>query len=123
MRRKFECEVTTANGHKFLIEYDSQMNSKDDAFKATSIIKKVFLCGYPLALGQLREMLVWSELVAAVDNNAIFQWDNFWTQHDLREQTPTLQRQDKINTDNLHPVFKDIFDTLGEVLNPKNNKL
>ena len=72
MIQNWNVEVTTENGNVFFVEYQTLMDSEyNDGFSAGTIIKSVQLKGYYLALGQLRECLVWDELKEAVKHAAI----------------------------------------------------
>ena len=102
MQKQFTCEVHATNGQVFEISYQSTQHSGDKPF---NVIKEVKLCDYVLALGQLRERSVWYELVAAVDNNSIHSWEKYW-------------KQKPLNTDNMHPVFAGIFESIAAATKP-----
>ncbi len=102
MQKTFTCEVHATNGQVFEISYQSTQHKDDKPF---NVIREVKLCDYILSLGQLRERSIWVELVDAVDNNSYHAWEEYW-------------KQKPLNTDNIHPVFADIFDTLANAINP-----
>lgn len=108
MQKQFKCEVHTANGQLFEVTYQSTQVSKEDAFKPINIIREVRFSDYVLSLGQLRERTIWHEIMDAVDNNSYSAWE--------------LYHKEREGNSHVHPVFQDIFDTLGGIFNPALSK-
>ena len=107
MQKTFTCEVVAASNKRFEVTYQSTQHKEKDIFdKPFNVIKEVKLCDYVLALGQLRERSVWYELMAAVDNNSLDSWEQYW-------------KQKPLDTSNLHPVFADIFNSIANATNPQ----
>lgn len=102
MQKTFTCEVTAANGQRFEVTYQSTKHKDDKPF---NVIKEVKLLDYVLSLGQLRERTIWFQLVDAVDNNSYYAWEQNW-------------KEKPLNTDNLHPVFAEIFDSIAAIIKP-----
>lgn len=82
MQKELNCLVVTEKDGGFNVFYTSISEGKNDTHSPRNIIHKVEYYGHDLLMSSLREKSFYKEIEAAVKNNAVNTWEEFWVKWD-----------------------------------------